>query len=140
MKEHEFAAIARAEWDAMPERFRERIKNVALLIEDEPDEDVRKEEKLEGHDTLLGLYRGVPATARGSEYGVGETLPDTITLYRLPILDLAEEETDDATSMLPQVVRKIVRETLWHEVGHYFGLDEEPINRREGEGTNKFAE
>ena len=138
MDERTFAAVARAQWDAMPERFRERIKNVALLIEDEPDEETRTEEGLEGDATLLGLYRGIPATARGSEYGMAGILPDTITLYRLPILALAQEETDDAASHFPHVVRKIVQETLWHEVGHHFGLDEEPIARREQEGTNRF--
>lgn len=138
MREEEFAAIARAEWDAMPERFRARIKNVALLIEDEPDEETRKEEGLAGAGILLGLYRGIPNTARGSEYGIAGTLPDTITLYRLPILEVAIEETDDRTGLFPEIVRKVVRETLWHEVGHYFGFEEEPINKREKEGTNRF--
>lgn len=138
MTEREFAAIAKAEWDAMPERFRERIKNVALLIEDEPDAETREEEGLEEGATLLGLYRGIPNTVRGSEYGMAGTLPDTITLYRLPILDLAQEETDDRTSMFPEITRRIVKETLWHEVGHYFGFEEDSINRREEEGTNRF--
>ncbi len=138
MTEHEFAAIARSEWDAMPERFRARIKNVALLIEDEPDQETREEEGLEEGATLLGLYKGIPNTARGSEYGMAGTLPDTITLYRLPILDLAQEQTDDATSMFPEMVRRVVKETLWHEVGHYFGFEEESINKREDAGTNSF--
>ncbi len=78
------------------------------------------------------------ATARGSDYGVGGTLPDTITLFRLPILAEASELTDTETSQFRENVKRVVRETIWHEVGHYFGLEEEPINEREGEGTNRF--
>lgn len=138
MEEEAFKALAEAEWSLMPEKFKERVKNVALLVEDEPDEATRKEEGLEGEETLLGIYRGIPNTARGSEYGVGVTLPDTITLYRLPILDEAEVLTDDHTNDFRKYVAQVVRETLWHEVGHYFGFDEEHINHRESEGTNRF--
>jgi predicted Zn-dependent protease with MMP-like domain len=138
MDEREFIALAQGEWDAMPEKFAAKVKNIALLVEDEPDEEVRHLENIQGEDTLLGLYRGVPLTERGSEYGVGGTLPDTITLYRLPILDEALELTDDHTSEFRSNVRKVLRETLWHEVGHYMGLDEHPINEREEKGTNRF--
>lgn len=138
MDEREFSLIAQEEWEQMPERFQSAVTNVALLVEDEPNDEVRKAEGLVGEETLLGIYQGIPLTQRGSDYGVGGILPDTITLYRLPILDEAEELTDTDTSDFPKMVRKVIRETIWHEVGHYFGLEEEPINRREGEGTNRF--
>lgn len=138
MEEAEFNTLALAEWDAMPERFKERVKNVALLVEDEPSDAVREAEGLEREETLLGIYQGIPNTERGSEYGVGGTLPDTITLYRLPILDEATELTDDETSAFRENVKKVVRETIWHEVGHYFGLEEHPINEREEKGTNEY--
>ena len=140
MDEHTFSALASSEWDAMPEKFAKHVKNVALLVEDEPSEELRRLEGLEEGDTLLGHYHGIPNTERGSEYGVGATLPDTITLYRLPILDEAQELTDDHTSEFKNNVAKVVRETLWHEIGHYFGLDEHPINEREAEGTNEFQD
>lgn len=138
MNEPEFAAIMQSEWDAMPEKYKAHVENVALLVEDEPSEELRALEGLEEGETLLGHYHGIPNTERGSEYGVGATLPDTITLYRLPILDEAQELTDDHTSQFKSNVAKVVRETLWHEIGHYFGFDEEPINHREAEGTNHF--
>jgi len=138
MEEREFRALTEAVWQELPERFAARLKNVALLIEDEPNEEIRREEGLEEGETLLGVYHGVPNTERGSEYGVGPTLPDTITLFRLPILDEAQELTDTDKNLFPEMVKKVVRETIWHEVGHYFGLEEEPINRREDEGTNQF--
>lgn len=139
MEEEAFIALVQAEWDAMPEKYKAHVENVALLVEDEPSAELRAEEGLEEGETLLGHYHGIPNTERGSEYGVGATLPDTITLYRLPILDEAQELTDDHTNEFKKNVTKVVRETLWHEIGHYFGFDEEPINKREAEGTNHFA-
>lgn len=138
MEHDEFEAIALSEWQAVPERFAALVKNVALLIEDEPSEEIRKEEGLSEGETLLGVYHGVPNTERGSEYGVGGTLPDTITLFRLPILSEAQELTDDHTNQFREYVRQVIRETLWHEIGHYFGLEEHPINEREEKGTNRF--
>ncbi len=134
MGEREFEQIAEDEWRRIPQKFSRRIDNVALLIEEDVDDEVRKEEGLEEGESLLGLYRGIPLIERGSEYGVGMTLPDTITLYREPILDEASEMDRE----FREAVRIVVRETLWHEVGHYFGYGEEAINEREDEQTNRF--
>jgi len=109
----------------LPERFRKHIENVAVLLEDEPSQEIREQEGLGPHETLLGLYHGVPFSERGESYGVGGTLPDTITLYRLPILEAAGNE--------PRNVAQVVSETIWHEFGHYFGLDEHEVRRRERE-------
>ncbi|HRH55690.1 MAG TPA: metallopeptidase family protein [Candidatus Paceibacterota bacterium] len=134
MSEEEFIQIAEGEWARIPERFRARVKNVALLVEDDVDDEIRAQEGLEKGESLLGLYQGIPLTERGSEYGVGMTLPDTITLYRLPIL----EEAEEMDRAFRDAVRIVIRETIWHEVGHYFGLDEHGINEREGDETNRF--
>ncbi len=141
MSPEEFEKLVGATWDAMPARFKARVENVALLIEDEPGEELRKQEDLGPHDTLLGLYRGVPATVRGESYGVGGTIPDTITLFRLPLLQEAARLLKQRAFMLPTLdaaLTEAVRETLWHEVGHYFGLSEHEIDEREEEGTNAF--
>jgi len=134
MSEQEFEQIANAEWERMPDRFKQKIINLALLIEDDVSDLVREEEGLGEGESLLGLYHGIPLTERGSEYGVGGTLPDTITLYRLPIL----EEASEMDRAFRDAVRIVVRETLWHEVGHYFGLPEHGVNEREEERTNRF--
>ena len=134
MSEQEFEQIAAAEWERVPSRFKQKITNLALLIEDDVSDLVREEEGLEEGESLLGLYQGIPLTERGSEYGVGGTMPDTITLYRLPIL----EEASEMDRAFRDAVRIVVRETLWHEVGHYFGLPEHGVNEREEEGTNRF--
>ena len=104
---------------------RAQVANVAILLEDEPSDELRQEEGLAEDETLLGLYQGIPLTERGSEYGVGETLPDTITLYKNPIRAEASETDGD--------VARVLRETLWHELGHYFGLDEDAVRTREKE-------
>lgn len=120
-----FEQLVREGFMQLPEKFRAKIKNVAILIEDEPDDEVRKIEGLGNDETLLGYYRGIPHTVRGGEYGVGMTMPDTITLYQLPI----EEEAGGDT----EAIKRVVAETIWHEVAHYFGYDEHGVRRREGE-------
>lgn len=110
---------------AIPQKFRRAIKNVGFLVEDEPSPDVRARERLAEDETLLGYYHGVPATARGDFYGVGPTLPDTITLYQKPIEEEARTTDKD--------VARVVGETIWHEVAHHFGFPEHEVNRRERE-------
>ncbi len=138
--EKRFEEIAAEEFAKVPEHFSRRIENLALLIEDEPDEAVRKEEGLQGEDTLLGLYRGVPLAERGSYYGEGGTLPDTITLYRLPLLEEAAFLEEEGRADGEAAVRLAIRETLWHEIGHYFGLSEHAVHAREDERTNYFRD
>jgi len=121
--------VADVGFSPVPERFRPLISNVALLVEDNVSEETRREMGLPDNETLLGLYRGIPRQERGESYGIGGALPDTITLYRLPILEAALE--DD----LP--VRQVIEETVWHEVAHHFGLDEAEVERREGERRGK---
>ncbi len=112
-------------YEKLPAWVQEKIKNVALLIEDEPSEEVRKREGLGGDETLLGYYHGVPLSERGSEYGVGLTLPDTITIYRIPTLEMHEETG--------QPIPEIVADTVWHEFAHHFGMDEAEVRAREDE-------
>lgn len=119
-----FEDIIGTAFDRLPEKFRMLIENVALLVEDEPDEETRREEGLEGDETLLGLYRGIPQTERPAGYGISPTLPDTITLYRFPI----EDEAADAG----KPVLEVVYETLWHEIAHHFGMEEDEVQRAEG--------
>ena len=63
------------------------------------------------------------------------TLPDTITLYRVPILETAEEELplDVSDELFEERVKQIVEETIWHEFAHHFGMDEEEVRARESQ-------
>ena len=100
----------------IPARFREAMKNIAIVIEDEPTVEELEEVGIEPPDTLLGLYQGTPLTER--QWAHGNVLPDKITLFQGPIEDSSEDEDDVVVA---------IGETLIHEVGHYFGLSEEEI-------------
>src|SRR3989344_5250634 len=126
MPRSDFEKLVAEGFEQLPQWKREKIQNVALLVEDEPSEDDRKAEGLGDDETLLGLYKGIPLSARGDMYGVGMTMPDTITLYQAPIEEVAEEECRDLRNpdMLTEAIRKVVAETIWHEFAHHFGMDE----------------
>ncbi|MBV9349899.1 MAG: metallopeptidase family protein [Patescibacteria group bacterium] len=140
----EFDALVMEAWDMIPQKIKDKVKNVALLVEDEPSEESRKNEQLRPNETLLALYHGIPATERGVGYGVGMTLPDTITVFRKPIIDAAAQESGidfewgGPTEPMKRRIRDIIRDTIWHEIAHYFGMDEDAVNEREEEGTNEF--
>ena len=104
----------------LPKGFKDKIKNVAVVVEDWADDETLTEMGIEPPDTLYGLYRGIDITRRDSGYG--NVLPDTVTIYQGPI----EEDCDDEEEMA-----ELVRETVIHEIGHYFGLDDETMHRIE---------
>ena len=104
----------------IPRRFRREMKNLALVVEEEPSPELLEEMEIESPDSLYGLYHGTPLTERS--WGFGNQLPDRITLYQRPI----EEDCDDVDD-----VRAVIGETLIHEVGHYFGMSEEEIEEIE---------
>jgi len=105
----------------IPRRFRREMKNLALVVEDEPSAGLLAEMEIEPPDSLYGLYQGIPLPERTWSYG--NTLPDRITLFQRPIEEECEGDEDE--------VRAVIGETLIHEVGHYFGLSEEEIEEIE---------
>ncbi|HEY2152321.1 MAG TPA: metallopeptidase family protein [Vicinamibacterales bacterium] len=100
----------------LPRRFRGAMKNLAIIVEDEPSAALLHEMDIEPPDTLLGLYQGTPLTERGWDYG--NALPDRILIFQGPHERDAGDEDDLVVS---------IGETLIHEIGHYFGLSEEEI-------------
>ena len=104
----------------IPTRFRREMKNLALVVEEEPSPELLEEMEIEPPDSLYGLYQGTPLPER--TWGFGNTLPDRITLFQRPIEEDCEDEDE---------VRAVIGETLIHEVGHYFGLSEEEIEEIE---------
>ncbi len=110
---------------ALPLHIREKIKNVAFVVEQYPSKTVRGKRVVKSNENLLGLYEGVPLTAWGRDYS-GE-LHDKITIFQEPIEKFAQS---------PEQIPKIVRETVWHEIGHYFGFDEPHIRKLEKKWGN----
>jgi predicted Zn-dependent protease with MMP-like domain len=133
MTQDEFEMLVENGYASLPEWVRKKISNVAILVEDEPSDEDREAQGLTDEETLLGLYKGIPLSARGENYGVGMTLPDTITVYMLPTLEMADEECglDASDDAFKAHVRKIVADTIWHEFAHHFGMDESAVHRRE---------
>ncbi len=103
--------------DELPQEYIHGLQNVAIVMADEPDAVQREKLKLRHNHLLLGLYEGVPRTARtGNEAGL---LPDKITLFKYPIMAVSNGED----GLFEQIKR-----TLWHEIAHYYGLDHDRID------------
>ena len=96
------------------------MKNIAIVVEDEPSRELLREMEIRPPETLLGLYSGTPLTER--HWGYGNTLPDRIQIFQGPHERAADDEDDLVTA---------IAETLIHEIGHYFGMSEEQIEEIE---------
>jgi predicted Zn-dependent protease with MMP-like domain len=120
MTRRQFEALVERALRRLPRKFRDKLANIAVVVEDWPDDETLADLGIEPPDTLYGLYRGVDLTHRDSGYG--NVLPDTVTIYQGPI----EEDCADEEEMAD-----LVRETVIHELGHYFGLDDETMERIE---------
>jgi predicted Zn-dependent protease with MMP-like domain len=99
----------------VPAAYRRRMTNVVMTVEDEPP-----------RPGLLGLYEGRPLTDRSVSEGF--TLPDKITVYRGPHLRMARDRDH---------LRRIVSETVWHEIGHYFGMNERQVEAAQRRRTRR---
>lgn len=108
----DFEEIVSQAIDDIPKKYTSHIKNLAFIIEDEPSYEQRQKLKLHSHQTLFGLYEGIPLPSRSGNYNL--VLPDKITLFKRPI---------EASVFTHDELVEQVRHTLWHEVAHYYGLD-----------------
>jgi predicted Zn-dependent protease with MMP-like domain len=113
----EFERLVRLAVEGLPEQYRRLLKNVAVVVEEEPSRDVLDDLELESEDDLLGLYSGIAFDAE-SFFDPGGHLPARISIYRGPILRLCRT---------PEEVIQEVRDTVVHEIGHHFGLDDDDM-------------
>ena len=114
MKRDEFSKVAEDVLDSLPEEFRSRIENVAILVEDFPPNQSRRPGPQ--RQLLLGIFHGVPATKKSFfDVSMG---PAHIVLYQKNIEAVCSSELE---------VRQQIRQTLMHELGHYFGMTEEQL-------------
>ena len=109
MRPEEFDLLVEQAFRKIPRRFRQRLANVVLVVEQEP-----------RRPDLLGLYQGRPLTERSVSDGF--VLPDKITIYQGP--------HERAARNLPHL-EQIIADTVWHEIAHYFGMDEVQVRRAE---------
>jgi predicted Zn-dependent protease with MMP-like domain len=110
LKRARFARLVARALDDLPIEFADRMRNVQVVVEEEPTEEQRPKD-----GELLGLYEGVPLTGRGAQEPY---LPDRISIFRRPI---------ERMSASPRRQAEIVRDTVIHEIAHHFGISDERL-------------
>jgi len=122
MTDPEFEKIVTDGIKSIPPEFLDRLSNIAITIEDTPSAEQIQKFHLSHGFTLFGLYEGVPGTV-----GTG-LMPSKITIFKDPILNAAHNEED---------MKEIVKHTVWHEIAHAFGMDEDAVRHAEAARQKK---
>ena len=118
MTRRAFRRLVQQAMDELPQQVLSVLDNVSIVVESEPSEEQRERMRIAEHDSLYGLYEGVPLTQRTSYYGM--VLPDKITLFQRPL----EMDASSSEELLVQVKRTIV-----HEIAHHVGWNDKDIRR-----------
>lgn len=121
LTDHEFAGLISLAMDELPSRYIRGLDNVVVTYADQPTPGQRRKLRLHANETLYGLYEGIPLTARGAGYNL--VLPDKITIFKLPMLAAVGQDREALAAE--------VKHTLWHEIGHFYGLNHERIQEIE---------
>ncbi len=117
MERAHFRQLVREAVAELPPALLERVHSVAIVIERRPTARDRKAAGVGPGRTLLGLYHGIPLTQRGEYYNL--VPPDKISIYQEPIEEFCRDDDE---------VREQVRKTVLHELGHYFGIDDDRLH------------
>ena len=120
MRTADFDQIVEQSFHRIPVRFRRRMNNVAVIVEDEPSPLQLQRGNASYASTLLGLYEGRPLAYRSVWEGF--QLPDRITIFQGPHERMARNRKDLA---------RLVEQTLWHEIAHHFGMNEQEVRAAE---------
>lgn len=119
LADDDFANLITEAHDSLPGEHASNLKNVAIVWQAEPTPEQRVQLELRNDQSLLGLYEGVPLSRRQGQTGY---MPDKITLFKGPL----ERHSSTLTAL-----KEEIRHTLWHEIGHYYGLDHDRIRELE---------
>jgi predicted Zn-dependent protease with MMP-like domain len=124
MNDEEFENIIKKAVEGIPSEFKDKMENVSIVFSDFPSVEQLRQVFMNGRKTLLlGLYQGIPQTRRGN-YGIGPTLPDKITIFKIPILSISHSYEEAIEN---------IRKTVIHEIAHHFGMSEEDIEKAKSE-------
>jgi len=119
MNREEFEEIVKEGIEAIPKKFLEKLNNVDICIEEEPTSEQLKKLRTKKGFLIFGLYEGIPQIKRR---GYGQVLPDKITIFKKPIERIAKSKEE---------IKRAVRNTVWHEIAHHFGMDEREVRMAE---------
>jgi len=114
-----FEKLVREGIDAIPQEHLKKLDNVEIVIEDNPTSEQIKKLKIRKNYSLLGLYEGIPKTER---WGYAQVLPDKITIFKNQIEKMTQSEEE---------IKKLVKDTVWHEIAHHFGMNEKQVRKSE---------
>ena len=128
MKFQEFEKLVIEAIKQLPAEIRAKMDNVAIVIEDWPSDHQFRKGGIRAGDLLLGLYEGIPRTARGGNYS--GVLPDKISIFKNSI---------EAVARTPEAIKEQVQETVWHEIAHHFGIDETRVRQLSRKRKNRTA-
>lgn len=120
LSDEQFEALINRAMDELPQEYIKNLNNVAITYADAPTAQQLEKQGVREGQLLLGLYEGIPQTQRGAGYML--VLPDKITLFKLPIVQVSPDED----TLFAQIKR-----TLWHEIAHHYGLGHDTIHRLE---------
>jgi predicted Zn-dependent protease with MMP-like domain len=112
----EFRRIAVEALTEIPEEFLEKLENVEVWVEEEPDPELLSEMGLDARETLFGVYQGLPLGEQS--FFQAPVLPNRIILYRQPILEVCQTRAE---------VQEQIRKTVVHEIAHHFGFSEDRL-------------
>lgn len=121
MRRKDFARLVERAVARIPKEFLAQVENLSFQVEDWADDDTLEEIGFDDPRDLLGYYRGWPLSERTHDYG--SCLPDVITIYQAAVEEYAAETGEP--------LLKVIRETIIHELAHYFGFSEEQMDRIE---------
>lgn len=119
MSNENFEKLVKKGLEELPAKIKDKMENVALVVENKPSSEQRR--KLKQRGLLFGLYQGVPQPKRGPGYARG-SLPDKITIFKDTIENRFEQQ---------QAIKDKVKQVVWHEVAHHFGFDEAEVRELE---------
>jgi len=110
-----FESIVKQVVDSLPDEFKSKLDNVSVVVKDHPPS-----------PHLLGLYQGIPQTQR-KYYGIGGPLPDKITVFKIPIQNMARNRSE---------LVQIIYDVVVHEIAHHFGMSEAEVRKAEQKRYN----
>ncbi|HLE49389.1 MAG TPA: metallopeptidase family protein [Patescibacteria group bacterium] len=120
MDDQEFGKIIDQALKELPQEFKDKMENVAIVIADWPTvSQMNLVGRNQGRGLLLGLYEGIPQTKRRN-YGIGGPLPDKITIFKIPLLRISNSYENAVVN---------IKNTVIHEIAHHFGMSEEDIEK-----------